>query len=52
MVKQTNADGDMRQIDSVNNHIEESEDNEDSKFWSIYRYTPEKIEEFFDSDNG
>ena len=26
MVKQTNADGDMRQIDSVNNHIEESED--------------------------
>src|SRR3954447_21563715 len=54
IVEQTDTDGDLRQgiIDSANNHMEESKDNEDSKFCSSYRYNLEQIEEFFDSENG
>ena len=40
----------MRQIDSVNNHIEDSEDTISCKSCSSYKYTEEDIEKFFASD--
>ena len=52
MVKQTNADDDLRQIDSPDNHMEESEDTVSTNSCSSYKYTEEDIEKFFASGNG